>query len=278
MTTNIFGSKEQPYISWKGSGINSNTSGITARNIRPLTNNDNTNSTPQKFGLPRPIKHYRKGYYTTAERYVATSRGENLIKQLLDTPGSVTFQSYNNTICKSCKGLVVINNWEPIHNLSEKPTPETQTPPPGFCCNQQRNSLKRVRSANTIIKQNYYNTHEKYLLNRSQLFNQNQFNYLNTGDAETKPGAPKSFNNTYTGNIILKNKFCNKATVIYKPNNYNFSQQGAVSSSDRILRLNLETINKNKNDINNNTQNKSKYFPNSSGNIINCTCIYKSFQ
>jgi surface protein len=278
MTTNIFDSKKQPYISWKGSGINSNAPGITSRNIRPLTNNDETNSTPQKFGLPRPIKHYRRGYYTTNERYVATSTGGNLIKQLLDTPGSVTFQSYDNTICETCKGLVVINNWEPINNLSEKPTPETQQPPPGFCCNQQKNSLKRVRSANTIVKQNYYTTHEKYLLNRCQLFSQTQFNYLNTGNADSKPGSPDSLNNTYTGNLILKNKLCNKVEVKYKPSNYKFSKQGAVSSSDRILRLNLETINKNKNDIRNNPQEKSKYFPNSSGNIINCSCIYKSFR
>ena len=276
MTINIFELKKQPYISWKGSGIYSNTSGITARNIRPLTNNDNTNSTPQKFGLPRPIKHYRKGYYTTAERYVASSTGGNLIKQLLDTPGSVNFQSYNNTICESCKGIVVINNWEPINNLSEKPTPETQQPPPGFCCNQEKNALKRLRSANTIVKQKYYTTHEKYLLNRCQLFNQTQFNYLNTGDAQAKPGSPESLDNTYTGNFILKNKLCNKSPVIYKPNNYKFSQQGAVSSSDRNLRLNLETINKNKYDINNNPQAKSKDFPNSSGNIINCSCLYKS--
>lgn len=278
MNTNIFGSKEQPYISWKGSGIYSNTSGLTSRNIRPLTNNDETNSTPQKFGLPRPIKHYRKGYYTTPDRYVASSTGGNLIKQLLDTPGGVSFQSYDNTICETCKGLVVINNWEPINNLSEKPTAETQQPPPGFCCNQEKNSLKRVRSAKTIVKQNYYTTHEKYLLNRCQLFNQTQFNYLNTGISDVKPGSPESLNNTYTGNLILKNKLCNKVPVNYKPNNYKFSQQGAVSSSNRMLRLNVDTINKNKNDIKNNPQVKSKYFPNSSGNIINCSCIYKSFR
>ena len=274
----MFGSKEEPYISWKGTGIYSNTSGITSRNIRPFTNKDPTNSIPQKFGLPRPIKHYRKGYYTSTERHVASSTGGNLIKQLLDTPGGVTFQSYDNTICTTCKGIIVINNWEPINNLSEVPTAETQQPPPGFCCNQEKNSLKRVRSAKTLLKQNYYTTHEKYLLNRCQLFAQNQFNYLNTGNEVAKPGSPDSLNNTYTGNVILKNKLCGKAPVNYKPNNYKFAQQGAVSSGDRMLRLNLETINKNKNDIKNNPQAKSKYFLNSSGNIINCSCLYKSFR
>lgn len=49
------------YISWKGSGFESNPRGVTASNIRPLTNNDPGNVFKTGFGLPRPIKHYRKG-------------------------------------------------------------------------------------------------------------------------------------------------------------------------------------------------------------------------
>jgi hypothetical protein len=279
MATNIFDSIKQPYISWKGSGIHSNTSGITARNIRPLTNNDPTNSTPQKFGLPRPMKHYRKGYFTTEKQYIATSTGGNLIKQLLDTPGGVTFQSYNSSICSTCKGVIVVNNWEPINNLYESPIPETQQLPPGFCCNQEKNALKRLRSANTIIKQKYYTTHENYLLNRGQLFKQNQFNYVNTGDFQAIPGSPESLYNTYTGNSILNNLPCNKSIVNYNPNNYKYSNQGAVSSSSRNLRLNYETINKYKQDIQNNPPDKFSYFTplRGNGNIVkNCCCVYNS--
>jgi len=49
------------YKSWKGSGVFSNPVGVTATHIRPLTNNDPGNAFPTGFGLPRPIKHYRKG-------------------------------------------------------------------------------------------------------------------------------------------------------------------------------------------------------------------------
>ena len=49
------------YISWKGTGINSNPVGIASGHIRPLTNNDPGNVFPTGFGLPRPIKHFRKG-------------------------------------------------------------------------------------------------------------------------------------------------------------------------------------------------------------------------
>jgi hypothetical protein len=49
------------YKSWKGKGVFSNPVGVTATHIRPLTNNDPGNVFPTGFGLPRPIKHYRKG-------------------------------------------------------------------------------------------------------------------------------------------------------------------------------------------------------------------------
>lgn len=49
------------YKSWKGKGIFGNPVGVTATHIRPLTNNDPGNVFPTGFGLPRPMKHYRKG-------------------------------------------------------------------------------------------------------------------------------------------------------------------------------------------------------------------------
>jgi len=49
------------YIPWKGTGINSFPVGTAPGHIRPLTNNDPGNNFPTGFGLPRPIKHYRKG-------------------------------------------------------------------------------------------------------------------------------------------------------------------------------------------------------------------------
>jgi len=49
------------YKTWKGSGVFSNPVGISSTHIRPLTNNDSGNVFPTGFGLPRPIKHFRKG-------------------------------------------------------------------------------------------------------------------------------------------------------------------------------------------------------------------------
>ena len=53
--------ENKQYVSWKGSGIFSNPVGVTSTHIRPLTNLDPGNVFPTGFGLPRPIKHYRKG-------------------------------------------------------------------------------------------------------------------------------------------------------------------------------------------------------------------------
>ena len=50
-----------PYVPWKGTGIFSNPVGVTATHIRPLTNLDPGNVFPTGFGLPRPLKQYRKG-------------------------------------------------------------------------------------------------------------------------------------------------------------------------------------------------------------------------
>jgi hypothetical protein len=54
-------SNQGGYKTWKGTGAFSNPVGVTSTHIRPLTNNDPGNVFPTGFGLPRPIKHYRKG-------------------------------------------------------------------------------------------------------------------------------------------------------------------------------------------------------------------------
>ena len=109
------------YKTWKGTGIFSNPVGVTASHIRPLTNNDMGNVFQTGFGLPRPIKHYRKGrvipvpdimvedpnnpgqYFETSlinynmNRIVKSSKGSSLgggsgglglLNQMLDNPGS----------------------------------------------------------------------------------------------------------------------------------------------------------------------------------------------
>jgi len=76
------------------------------------------------------------------------------------------------------------------------------------------------------------------------------FNYLNGLTGSTKTLAIDVFvnylNNPYWGMPISgpTNQNACKLTV-YKPNNYQYAKQGAVSSSTRLLKLNVDTISTN---------------------------------
>jgi hypothetical protein len=199
-----------PYVSWKGTGIYRNPNGITAGHIRPLTNNDPGNIFPTGFGLPRPIKHYRKGtiipiHFLNNEnantetnliqynvnRPVKSSIGSSLgggnggtglIAQTIDMPGSFIVKDntpIDNTIdveCTNCNGVGLVSNWMPINNLSECPNAIVTNPV--LCCNQQRKAIKRTLPTNTNLKNNYYQTSYMYLYNRCQTFQQRQFNFM----------------------------------------------------------------------------------------------------
>ena len=205
-----------PYITWKGSGIYSNPIGVTSTHIRPLTNNDIGNIFPTRFGLPRPLKHYRKGTITpilfnsipkqyitnsdyTQQRSIAYninrnvksskssslgggSGGTGLISQLIEMPGSFSIKNNTNepTIdkeCSDCNGFGIVSNWMPISNLTEKPQPNVTNSL--LCCSQERKAKQRVLPTNTNLQKNYYQTSNMYLYNRCQTFKQRQFNFIN---------------------------------------------------------------------------------------------------
>ena len=277
------------YKTWKGSGQYQNPIGITTTHIRPLTNKDSGNIFPTKMGLPRPIKHYRKGRniptFSTVftpnvnqqidyniNRAVKSANGQNLggggggsglISNYIDTPGSVSVQN-NQNICANCVGVSMVSNWYPINNLTDKP--QANVTNCVLCCNQQRKALNRVRPASTIVKKNYYQTSDMYLYNRCQTFKQRSFNFVTNhtdNNNNVKPGEPLSETNLYVAqcnpnilepsvNVVCgevyvepadNNRSCGQ--VYYKPNNPQFAQQGAVSSSTRLLKLNVDTISTN---------------------------------
>lgn len=203
-----------PYRSWKGRGLFANPVGMTATHIRPLTNRDYGNYFPTGFGLPRPLKHYRKGTVVVPpvehetdllqynlNRAVGSSNGSSLhggyglVGQLMETPGGSSVK--NNTMptpahardslegagtgslaneCATCHGIGFVSDWYPINNLTEKPQVNVTQPP--LCCNEQRKALERVRPANTNLPKTYFQTTHMYLYNRCQTFDQRSFNFL----------------------------------------------------------------------------------------------------
>jgi hypothetical protein len=191
------------YVSWKGRGLFSNPTGIRSTHIRPLTNNDPGNVFPTGFGLPRPIKHYRKGRTIAFTNEIDTSNkqidynlnravrsslgttvggniGGGVISDLIDAPGSFVIKEntpINTDVekCKDCNGVPLVSDWMPINNLSEKPEPNVTNGV--LCCNQQRKAIRRTLPTNTKLSKTYYQTTYMYLQNRCQTFKQRQFNF-----------------------------------------------------------------------------------------------------
>jgi hypothetical protein len=221
----------EPYVSWKGL---SNPIGTISTNIRPFTNKDPANDFPSKVGLPRPLKIYRKG--TISQATVKSSNQPGIIS---DRPGAFAIKT--NIFDDNCQGITVSSNYTPIFNITEKP--QSNVTNPLLCCNQQRKALLRTRPTNTKLSNNYYQTTQMYLHNRCQTFKQREFNFLQgTNHNNIKPGEPLANTQTYVAQCT--NQQCSQ--VYYKPNNHQFAQQGAVSDSTRLLKLNVDTLNKQK--------------------------------
>jgi hypothetical protein len=245
-------SNQGGYKSWKGTGMFSNPVGITSGNIRPFTNKDPTNSAPQKIGLSRPIKHYRKGITVTTiddstnSRQVKSSTGgSSLISQMIDIPGGYTIKPNTakemsnieqlNNDCKTCQGVGLVDDWQPTTNLTEKPEPKTQTQQ--FCCNQERNAIDRVLPTSSNITKNanlpitYYTTLQQYRNNRCQTYDQKVFDFQSVANAKE---------NTYNSMCQPVNGACKLS--VYKTSNPQFAQQGAVKSSTRTFKKAINAV------------------------------------
>ena len=228
---------QRSYMPWKGV----NPSGSTSGTIRPLTNNDTTNNYPSGFGLPRPIKHARRGRDMSINqdesRLNKSSNTGNLVTQIMDTPGGFAVTEGGDGI------KVVSSNFLNLDYLTEKPsTAIMNTVWPGPClkndannvpsfslCNTEKKARRRTMSASTIVKKNYYTRHEELRRANCKSFAQNEAQF-------------KNYDNQYgVGQYDEVGCPC----VVYKPNNKQFAQQGAVSCSTRMLKLNVETISTN---------------------------------
>jgi len=117
------------YVSWKGTGINANPVASASGHIRPLTNNDPGNVFQTGFGLPRPIKHFRKGRVISAQpinsHYVTVPNPQNESIQLTIDEGALI--NYNlNRFVKSSKSTTLGKGGSGLVNdLMDKPAAYT---------------------------------------------------------------------------------------------------------------------------------------------------------
>lgn len=198
-----------------------------ATNTRPFTNKDYTNNATYKFGSQRPIRHYRLQKIKPPSHYTNTRATATTLNQLMDTPGQ------NTCTQKLCSQVPEDANF--IGN-------ETMIFNNNSCCQGLRDAAK---SLNLLRRQSYTSpgysySYGQYLQKRCSTFEQKSFNFAGVEDNNIlKPGAPNTFKNIYRANCTNPLS-CTR--VVYKPNNYQFAQQGAVSSSLKTLKTTLNTI------------------------------------
>lgn len=270
------------YKTWKGTGVLSNPVGIAQGHIRPLTNNDPGNVFQTGFGLPRPIKHYRKGRVIPVQPIVATSNsdqfevdrinynmnrivksstgsslgggagGRGLLNELMDNPGSYIVKQNSvdekneslelNKDCQTCEGTGVVTSYYP-NNTYLTNNPEPTTTIPPLCCNEERKARRRVLPASTILKKNYYTTHTQYMENRCQTFEQRSFNFASgAGNAPYKPGSALAISNEYLANCYPNSELYDTTEAALVNRIINILIANSILTAEQINQITVANI------------------------------------
>jgi hypothetical protein len=228
--------QEIPYIPWKGKTFSQ-----IIPTVRKNVNRDENapEITPRLSLTSQPLKIYRKEISSialnTCNRQTSTQLSH------FEIPGGTIVNSKISDM--SCNGIVTTLDPVLPSNSSEYPGSSCDASP---CLSTANNALKRVRRSG-IITPKYNLDNRQYLQSKNKTFNQNTFHSLRYGDGSAVPGSAKSVSNAYASNTFVDCDTSNTSVstyvpVYYKPNNSKFAEQGAVSSSARLLRLKYDTI------------------------------------
>jgi hypothetical protein len=188
------GFNERPYIPWKGKTFVQITS-ILKKNLWVNKKEDQN-----LFFRARPIKHYRREIASMYDNSYCSSRASRSINELDRPNGSIVVQSPSAKI--SYKGLVGTVDINLTNNKTEHPGSLGCNNP--YVCTET-NARNRVRSSGMIKRKfnvaknndTYYTNAGQYLTSRNKTFQQNQYNFLRSGDSTSKPGDAVSSNNQY---------------------------------------------------------------------------------
>ena len=226
---------KQHYVSWKGPSTGS----AVPVWSRPLINNNTYTNIGTSF-VARPIKHWRKQLVPATDSGIS---GRSGVGMPMDRPGGSVYLGAT-VDCSNCP----VNLAELIPTTKNIMFDNTKDVS-GNCvaCNPETNIIK---SAVTLLNKNYYTDTKSYLQSRCQTYDQKLSTNPIPGNNYTGPASdsPTGSQVYYTDNCSKKCTNDNsRVTTIYKPNNQQYSQQGAVDSSSRLTRLKYNTITKNGN-------------------------------
>jgi hypothetical protein len=241
------GMNEIAYESWKGKTFAQVTSKLQKNKI--ILGNGST----LIFGA-RPIPNYRREIvtnFTTDENGIHTCSGNQRtslsVNQFEQPNGYLVYSTYNAANNGLDIGIDNVLDGKLIktkNQLNELPGCNSGIDISN-CLSTQNNALKRTRRSG-ILKKEYCSDTKQYLYSRHQTFKQCDTPYLQSGgDPTANPGSPEAVLNTYIsgGCVIDQNGKVAKCSVMYKPNNFTYSQQGGVDSSTRLDRLKYDTLN-----------------------------------
>lgn len=242
----------QPYIPWKGESTYSITSSWSKPLLKP--EDDSYNPFLGPAFKARPIKHWRK------QLVPAKGSGHSRQRSVPDYPGSSTYlgnkncQDLDNSISEKSAFIVENVTYNP---LTDKNKGNNETGPNGskicIACNPEKKPIKSGMTeklinpihSEAIPKKKYCFSSREYLRSRCKTYDQRI-----TGTKISGINYSKPYNNESLGPQSQKATTCNKncksgkVIIIKKPNNRQYSVQGAVDSSSRLMRLKLNTLNK----------------------------------
>ena len=247
-------------FSWKGktfhqiiSAIQMNTSSldISANNYVNMGNN---------VFLPQPLKIYRKEIVSVPLLNPTVQRTPVSIDEMNRPGGSIVIQQYKQPHATGLDHLVIdAKEMGETNNSTDHPGTCLSFTTGGVCLDPETNARRRVRSSGRM-KPNYNSTSQQYLTTRNRTFQQNQFQYLHSGNSTAVPGTAGSGHNVYASQGSASSwaiydssgtlSSCSHTKpaftpVYYKPNNPTFAQQGAVDAGSYLVRKKFDTITNN---------------------------------
>jgi hypothetical protein len=287
-TSNSLTTTKVPHYATKVDTANSSVPGLHRPNTNGIPSNINQDDFKGPEFKARPIKHWRRQHIPTtvanasntleAASNSSSGRRTATVGLLIDRPGAVSYLGYNSdckcvepggnsyTVSeqfgdnKKASGTLVENNGTvSIGGGYEINTGIYATK--RICCNPQNNV---IRSASTLLSRAYYSDTTGYLKSRCKTYQQNasinraaNIQYTGTDSELLWPTSsatgPQVYRTSDTYQPRVNPYACNNtggaSTVIFKPNNRQYSIQGAVDSSTRIEKLKLNAITTNANSL-----------------------------
>jgi hypothetical protein len=172
-----------------------------------------------------PIKHYRKQYVNKNTNNTATFSNLSLIGNL-DKPGSsiVTNNHTPNSDLLNCN-LSIYTYLDKSNDCNILTSDKLYDPSLNkMVCTSFNPTSLVIKTASTILSNNYASSHREYLYNKNKTFNQNL------------PLTTSESSSLLNGTTITE---CNGETLCrtFNPSNKKFQCQGPVSSSARTYSL-----------------------------------------